>query len=162
MSSKIKLKIGPVEVECEGSEDFLKSELPELLKLALSIHKEHAAIPPADEERADPKAKAKGKSGETVQMSVKSVAAKLSASTGPEIIMAAVASLALMKGKEAFPRQEILDEMKLAAGYYKASMRGNLSSSLKGLVDSGDLIEQSSEVYTIPPEKLAEIEARLK
>jgi hypothetical protein len=55
-----------------------------------------------------------------------------------------------------------LDEMKLAAGYYKASMRGNLSSSLKGLVDSGDLIEQSSEVYTIPPEKLAEIEARLK
>lgn len=160
MSSKIKLKIGPVEVECEGSEDFLKSELPELLKLALSIHKEHAAIPPAAEERADPKPK--GTSGQTVQMSVKSVAAKLSASKGPEIIMAAVASLALMKGKEAFPRQEILDEMKLAAGYYKASMRGNLSGSLKGLVDSGDLIEQSSEVYTIPPDKLAEIEARLK
>jgi hypothetical protein len=51
------------------------------------------------------------------------VAAKLGASSGQEVLMAAAATLVICKGMERFTRQELLNEMKSACGYYKASFR---------------------------------------
>lgn len=40
MTSKIRIKLGPVEVEYEGNEAFLKDELPDLLSAVARLHKE--------------------------------------------------------------------------------------------------------------------------
>lgn len=40
MTSKIRIKMGPIEVEYEGSENFLKEELPELLGTVSNLYKE--------------------------------------------------------------------------------------------------------------------------
>ena len=39
MESKIKIKLGPIEVEYEGSESFLKQELPALIKTVTELFK---------------------------------------------------------------------------------------------------------------------------
>ena len=38
MNTKLRIKMGAVEVEYEGSDDFLKKELPGLLKAVLALH----------------------------------------------------------------------------------------------------------------------------
>lgn len=43
MSSKLRIKIGDVEIDYEGTEEFLKQELPQLLKTAMELHKSEGA-----------------------------------------------------------------------------------------------------------------------
>ena len=38
MNSKIRIKLGPIEVEYEGSEAFLKEELPQLLTAVSDLY----------------------------------------------------------------------------------------------------------------------------
>ncbi len=39
LSSKLRIRIGEVEIDYEGTEEVLKQELPELLKTAMELHK---------------------------------------------------------------------------------------------------------------------------
>jgi hypothetical protein len=39
MTSKIKIKMGAIEIDYEGSEEFLKEELPSLLKTVSDLYK---------------------------------------------------------------------------------------------------------------------------
>jgi hypothetical protein len=43
VASKLRIRIGEVEIEYEGSDEFLKEELPELLKTAMELRKTAAA-----------------------------------------------------------------------------------------------------------------------
>ena len=40
MTSKIRIKLGPIEVEYEGTESFLKEELPQLLEAVANLYKQ--------------------------------------------------------------------------------------------------------------------------
>lgn len=82
MSSKIRIKIGEIEVEYEGTEEFLKKELPELLKTVSELYRPLNAgggstfVPPSN-----------------LQLSTANIAAKLDAKTGPDVVIAACAHL---------------------------------------------------------------------
>jgi hypothetical protein len=75
MASRLKIKIGPVEVEYEGEEKFLKEELPALLKAVSNLHKASGLDLNEDTREPDAGAGASGRSTNHLTTSV--VASKL-------------------------------------------------------------------------------------
>lgn len=157
MESKIRIKLGPIEVDYEGSESFLKQELPILIKTVTEMSKS------LNIKLEDPNSgsKSSGRAGQTVQLSTKSIAAKLSCSSGPELIIAAAAHFALVKEQDTFSRKELLKEMQATTGYYKSSYSKNLSAYLKTVLTDGSLTEPTTGNFSLSAKKLEEMRRQL-
>jgi hypothetical protein len=151
MSSKIRIKIGEIEVDYEGAEEFLKKELLDLLKALAELHEANPHAVLSKQFSGSPELK----------LSISSIASKLGVKKGPELILAACAHIALVQGKTAFDQKDILTEMKKAAGYFKQSYMKNLTNYLRALVKNGTLTEPTSGTYSIFNEKLTEIRTKL-
>lgn len=142
MTSKIKIKMGEIEIEYEGSEDFLKEELPELLSAVSDLYKKSAPSPNGDNDS--------GFAGSTdIQGTTANIAAKLGGSTGPDLAMASAVRLTLVLGKEKFQRKELLEEMQTATAYYKTSYSSNLTTTLNKLVKNDKLMEPAKDTYSL-------------
>jgi hypothetical protein len=158
MDTKLRIKMGSIEVEYEGSDEFLKKELPELLKGVLELHAKAGGVDESGRDNAsDVGSKPDGHKG---RVSPSTAAVKLKASSGPELALAAAISLAT-EGKDSFTRTDLLNAMKQAKSHYKASHRGNLSGSITSLVKGGDLLDQGSNTYALSSQKRKELEAAL-
>lgn len=155
MESKIRIKLGPIEVEYEGSEAFLTQELPDLIKTISELYR--ASNIPIKEEDGESKGGGRGK----VQLSTGSIAAKLSCASGPELLLAAAAHLTLARGTETFTRQQLLTEIRTAKAYYKKSYNANLTTLLNGLVKGGKFNEASTGTYSLSADARKEMEGRL-
>src|SRR5574337_109632 len=152
MNSKIRIKVGDIEVEYEGAEEFLKKELPELLKTVTSLH---VVVPSSG---ASPRViYSKG----DIKLTTGNIAAKINCDSGADLVIAACAHFHFVQKKETFDRREILREMKTATSYYKSSYSNNLSGSLKTLVQDGKLIEPSSSVFSLPASTIQDLNAKL-
>ena len=161
MTSKIRIKMGDVEVEYEGSEDFLRDELSELLSGVMELHAKHTeTVPPAS---PDLPAVARGTAatGGTLQGTTNTIAAKLSVNSGAELIIAAVARIKFVEGQETASRATILKEMQSASSYYKQSYSKNLSKYLKTLVSEERLREVSKETYSLSAPEIQKLQGRL-
>ncbi len=157
MSSKLRIRIGEVEIDYEGTEEFLKQELPSLLKTAMELHKAAGGSAAS---------KTSGTGGKKEQAAVGSlttgtVAARLKAKSGADLLIAAAAHLALVARKETFSRQQLLTEMQDATAYYKKSYSNNLSKSLSGAVTDGKLQETAKNTYALSAGTRGELEAQL-
>ena len=158
MTSKVKIKAGAIEVEFEGSEEYMKDELPALVELLYSL----SPIDEISEEEESIELQAStDTSKQKLQMTTNTIAAKLNAKKGGDLILAACAHLALVKGADTYTRSNILAEMKLATNYYKTTMNKNLSSSLKTLVKQGKLLETSTDTYALHASTKTTIETTL-
>lgn len=154
MESKIRIKLGPIEIEYEGSETFLKQELPDLIKTVTELSKS------AEVDTIDVSDKGGAGTGK-IQLSTTSIAAKLSCSSGPDLITAAAAHLTLVKKAKTFTRKQLTDEMRTASGYFKATYRDNLTSSLKRLLRKDILNEPSTGHYSLTESAQKELGAKL-
>jgi hypothetical protein len=156
--SKMRIKMGEIEVEYEGSEDFIKQELPEILGAVSKLYQNSglvrsaASIPIA--------AQPTGTASPIQSLSVTTIAAKLPCKSGPDLILAAATRLS-RDGVTSLSRQSILDEIKLATGFYKATYRSNLSNYLLTLVKEGKLQETAKDTYALSASTKTEIEAKL-
>jgi hypothetical protein len=159
MSSTIKLRIGPIELECSASEEFLKEELPTLFASMATMYREHFVTSEDGPNEAN-QPKTDEKPSVDDPMSVASIAARLKVESGPDLIVAACISLSRL-GKSTFSRKEITDEMKKASSYYKKTYLNNLTSYLQSLVSSTKLLEQTTGVYALQAKCKSELEARL-
>lgn len=157
-TSKIKIKMGPIEVEYEGSESFLKEELPEILKAVSELYKETGGkieIPASDENSNSNDSSG----GHAIQGTTGSLAAKLGVKSGPDLIIAAAAQLTFVQGKEKFTRKDVMSEIKEASAYYKSSYGSNLTTYLNGLVKDGTFLETSKGVYALSANKATQIKS---
>ena len=157
--SKIKLKVGQVEVEFEGSESYLKEQLPSLVELLCSYAPEETHDFEVEEEDILPESKDPAK--KKFELTTNTIAAKLNVNSGPELVLAACAHLSLVKGADTFHRKNILAEMKLASNYYKKTHGKNLSQSLKALIRDGKIIESTQDVYALNASTKKTLETRL-
>ena len=82
MNAKLRIKMGAVEVEYEGSDDFLKKELPELLKAVPELHA-NAADEPESEDKPDDLDPDKGRA-RRAKLSTSTAAAKLGSKSGSD------------------------------------------------------------------------------
>ena len=161
MSTKVKIKIGSVEVEFEGSEEFLKSELMTLVSSISDIYK---AVP-ADISAPPPSFHIPNEQEEQktiIQWSTDTIASKLSCKTGPDLVIAACAHLMFVAGKKSFTRKEIHEKMKTATAHYKDSFSGgNLTRYFKSLIKKGTLNELAGKTYALSQKTLTELRQRL-
>lgn len=156
-SIKLKLKTAHVEIEYEGSEEFLRSDLLGLINEVAEIHK---ATPPMTPP-LPPTTNQNSSSGQTINLSVNSIAAKLNVATGPDLVLAACAFLTLAANRETFNRKDILDAMKSAATFYKKSYSNNFTNYLDGLVKDSKILQQANDVYALPVLVRNDMESRL-
>lgn len=156
MSSKIRIKIGSVEVEYEGPEEYLKKELPNLLEAVLKLSKEIGIAETTN--NASTFADSNGK----VQGTTETLAAKLASKSGGDLLEAAAAQLTLVQGKSPFNRGQLLSEMQGATSYYKKTYSKNLSSYISTAVKDGALMETSKYNYALGAEIKKTLEARLR
>lgn len=159
MTSKIRIKMGEIEIEYEGTEAFLKEELPDLLKAVSDLYKSSApliaTIPKSTSSTANVI------SNKKIEGTTATLAAKLGGGTGPELIMSAAARLHFVSGREKFHKKDISEEIRSASNYFKASYASNLVSLLNGLVKSGKLMEPSKDNFSLSAESLKDIGAKL-
>jgi hypothetical protein len=165
-TSKIRIKLGAIEIEYEGSEVFLKEELPQLLSTVSDLYtKSHASLAPRssdpDAESDLPGVSTNGDAKPKLEATTGSIAAKLASKSGSDLVMAAAARLTFVLQLQTFSRQKIIDEMKTASAYYKSTYVNNLSKSLNVLVKDGKLNEPSQGNYALTAASLKELEQRL-
>lgn len=162
MSSKLRIRIGEVEIDYEGTEEFLKQELPQLLKTAMELHKASGATPASDGNKKKDGAAAGGGGGAALSLTTASIAAKLGSKSGSDLLTAAAAHLALVKKTEPFSRQQLLDEMQSATSYYKSSYSPNLSKYIKTAIQKeGPLSETAKNMYALKAAARADLEKKL-
>lgn len=162
-TTKLRMKMGQVEVEYEGSEQFLKDEVPALMSAVADLR---ASSTGDDEDdgagsAADTTNPGAAAQGGTLTGTTATLAGKLKVNSGPELILAACARLTMVRGEPQFKRKQILDEMRSASGYFKSSYSDNLSKYLKTLVKSGSLVEVSQGVYALNATKREQLEKQL-
>lgn len=147
MTSKVRIKLGPIEIDYEGSEEFLKEELMNLVNSVSQLYKQSGLASPGGSGSAGG---SRGSDGlKTIQGTSTTIASTLGVKSGPDLVLAACARLTFVSNKETFSRKEILDEMKTASGYYKTSYRANLSQYLNSLVSDKKLLETSTDNYSL-------------
>ena len=162
-TAKIRIKMGPIEIDYDGTEDFLKQELSSILMAVSTLYRDAGSAFQTQGVAAH--------TDNVVQqgplvavsnpgMSVKTVAAKLGIKSGPELILAAALRLS-RSGVANISRAKLLEEMKQATGYFKTNHTSNLSKSLLTLVKDGKLQETAKDTYALSNATLTELEARL-
>ena len=159
MASKIRIKMGDVEVEYEGSEEFLRDELKSLLSAVLDLHKEHGNSVLSDD-LSTKREKGVGSSNNFTG-TTNTVAAKLSSSSGTDLVIAAAAQLCLVSGNDSFNRATLLKEMQTAKSYYKTTYCNNLSKYLKSLVSTDRLREVAKDTYSLSAKERKTLETKL-
>lgn len=158
VSSKIRIRMGVIEVDFEGTESFLRDELPELLATVSRLHQEGGVIrsDPLDSPKSIPDTTSV--SGNTATTST--IATKLSVNSGPELIVAAAARLTF-SGVETFSRKQLIDETRSASAYYKKTYLNNLSKYLDTLIRSGRLSEISGDNFALTQAERKSVQAKL-
>src|SRR5689334_15090022 len=134
--SKIRIRMGDVEVEYEGPHSFLGTELPKLIATLTQLRpvtkSKQVDDKDDDDEGADDEPPASTSNGsKSVQATVGAIAAKLGVKSGPDLIIAAAAKLSIVDGLGSFARKDLLKAMRSATNYFKKTYRNNLSQYLK-------------------------------
>ena len=154
ITTKIRFKIGQLEVEYEGGDSFLKNDLSNLLDKMVDFSKEHSVTQFIDTSPDTKSAVSSTNGTQKIDLSTATIASRMGAKTGPDLAIAASTHLTFVKGKEVFTLAEIRAEMKGAKSYYNTSMGSNLSKNLKSLVKNKRLNETASDTYALTaPEK---------
>ncbi len=159
MESKIRVKVGSIEVEYEGTQEYIKNGLQDLLETLLSALPEDQfeekieSIEPLPE-TTDPSAK-------KIEMTTNTIAMRLNVKSASDLIIAACAHLTFVKGAATYTRGNILAEIKEANNYFKKSYTNNLSKSLGSLVKSDKLIERSKDTYSLSSSEKSRLEKEL-
>ena len=161
--TKIRLKIGEMEVEYEGKESFLKDDLSNLLDTMSGFFKVHRGAVESNDSPSGKKRSVEPNAAEPsrIDLSVNSIASRMNVKTGPDLAVAACGYLTLVKGRERCSRAELLAAMKEASSYYKATMGSNLSSHLGSLVKGSRLNQTASDAYALTANEKKKIEVCL-
>jgi hypothetical protein len=167
LNSKITIKLGKLEIEFSGSEDYIRNGLPELIDLLSSYSSEDCEddddnTVPSSVEEAEELPENPDPAKRKLQMTTNSISARLAAKTGPDLVLAACAHLTLVKGADTFERKNILAEMQTASNYYTKNYSSNLSKYLISLVKDNKLIERSQNTYALSANCKQEMESLLQ
>jgi|SRR5579871_2731915 len=156
MTSKIRVRMGDLEVEYEGEPAFLKDGL---LKLIQSVSEIRGTAPPdpAGVEAGETKPHTPGK----ITGSVNTLASRMGVKKGPELVLAALAHEELVLGKSTTTRKHLIAQMKGATTYCRGSYIGNLTSALNGLLRTRAINEPSAGTYALSEKTKKALEAKL-
>jgi hypothetical protein len=160
--TRFRMKLGAAEIEYEGSSEFLKEQILPTVAQMIAIAESRT-----DLQRVPLLAQVeKSAAADTHQMcgaqhSTSTIAGLTNADSASELALAAAAHLTLFQKKDRMMRNEILDEMKLATAYYKASFASNHSNTLKMLVKADRLRSVATDTYSLSAKEKKIMEEKL-
>jgi hypothetical protein len=165
-TSKIRIKLGAIEVEYEGSEAFLKEELPALLAAVAELHQKsggnlttgESSSPIAGQDGTAPNG---APPGAGIQMTTGAIASRLQVKSGPELIIAAAANLVIVQNQVPFSRKRLIEQMRSATAFFKENYVSNLSKALQTLLKEGKLNESSKDMFALTHACEQELRVRL-
>ena len=140
----IAIKVGQIEVTYEGDQTYIDDGLPKLLARLGDMP---AFVSKSVAQQTD-RAVALGDA--TLGHTTSQIAQLMSASTGPDLAMAAMAHLTLVKGQPKVARSDILAEMKGATAFYSENYSSNLSSILNGLIKKKQISPIGANIFGLP------------
>jgi hypothetical protein len=159
---KIKIKMGAVEIEYEGSSDFLKQEMFDLVEAVSKLHNSSVNFGSDDLTLADgSKNNTANISGGKIEGSCNEIAKKLGANGGPDLIFAAAAKLYFVDEKERFSADQIRAEMNSASNYVNTAMKSNFNKNLKSIVRKDRLKDLGSNNYSLSAAEIDEVRAKI-
>lgn len=166
VTAKVRIRAGAVEFEYEGETEFAVSDIKELFSYFETLFKVPSITAAGSEVEqdvsqadVDVSARTRGHRSNS-KLHVNSVASALDAKTGPDVAIAAAATLQILEGKEIFSRNDLIESMKKATKYYNKNMLSNLTKIISGLV--GEEFNQISEgSYSLSASALRALEAKL-
>lgn len=159
MNGKVRIKFGDMEIDFEGSEQFLKDEFLELIKTIHGLAKESGVdIFQKNMRQTD----SVGNTDSVAGLGINTIAQKLGVSTGPDLTMAAAIKLDLVDGKTKFTTKELTSEMRKATSYFKETYAKNTTSNLSSLIKAGKLNDVGSGNYSVPANVKGELTAKFK
>jgi hypothetical protein len=166
VAARVRIKAGPVEFEYEGETELGLADIKDLFTHIETLFKV-PVLAEGGQSHSAPAAAPAGNGAAPAapatpgqKLHINSVAQKLKAKSGPEVALAAAATLQIMDGKQTFTRPELLDVMKKATMHYKDSMSGNLTKILSTLVGS-KFNQVSDGVYSLTSDAYQELAAQL-
>lgn len=161
MQASIKLEVGPLSVNYKGTQDFIDDGLTALIQNVLDAT-EAAGLaldsPTTGDKSVQPPEHTQSPSSPIQHVSTSTIASKIGASSGPDLIVAALGHLELVKGTSPAQRQDIAEEMKGASAYYKNTYVSNLSSYLTGLVKKGTINQVGTKTYALTAAERSKME----
>lgn len=95
------------------------------------------------------------------RLSIASIAARLNAKTGPDLAIAAAATLQIYQEQESFTRKQLLETMKSAKSYYKNVMSKNLTHTLTGLISSKRINSIGSDEMSLSATEMDSLREKL-
>ncbi|TAM76243.1 hypothetical protein EPN44_05870 [bacterium] len=156
MSTKLRIKCGAIELDYEGEIAFGKTDVLGMLE-TLSKLKPVEAVPSVTNEQQP----TNGRPAKTGVRSTSDIAKKLSVVGGPDMIMAAAASLHFLSKKTEFTTKDLTATMREAKEFFKRSYASNAVASVGRLVKSDDLRALGGERYALSDKSLQSMESRL-
>lgn len=165
---KIRLRRNELEIEYEGRESFLVSDLSKVLGGMSELLAEQGAAPvpgpsPNVGEVVDPGQKSTPQpSNRAISATTQILASRMQVDSGPKLTLAAIAHLVFVGEKETFTRAEILAEMREATRYYRKTYSVNLNRTLGGFVEKGRLNERETGTYALSASEREQIETTLR
>lgn len=170
MPSKLKIKMGHIEFEYEGDTQFDKDAIKDLFTHLESLvgvtpgtFLEGPASGSGDGGGALGGSLGVGQNGgdELSNLAANTVAARLGVKTGPELAIAAAATLQIAQGKDSFTRKQLLEVMQSAKTYYKTSMGSNLGAALSTLVGTKRINALNNNEMSLPAAEIASLRAKI-
>ena len=154
-TTRISFKFGNFEVDCHGSEEFLKSSMVDMVTqiLDLCCKKQEAitSIYPPNPPSTSPTDANGTDTGQTeIDKSINTIALDMGVKSGPDLIMAAVAYYCLVKGHKTVTRDDIAEGIKTATSFYNTNHTSNLTKNIKTLVKNKRLHLHSKDTYALP------------
>lgn len=161
MNTKIRIKVGDVEIEYDGEAEFLKQELPKLLNSVMDLRPGRTArMDASDKVHAKQHKVLDGAS--QLSLTTNSIAAHLDAKSGSDLLEAAAAHLVLVEQIEPFSRAQLLEAMKSATSYYSKNHASNLSRYIKQAIQKdGPLSERAKNSYALSANARKSLEQKL-
>lgn len=137
----------------------MKEDLPKLLKTAVELHEAAGRLQGGNGD--DEQQRGKTTSTKMPSLTTGSIAGKIGAKSGSDLLLAAAGHLALVKKRDTFSRQALHDEMKSATAYYKKNYSTNLSSYLKTALKDGPLSETAKDTFALTAAAREDLEKKL-
>ncbi len=155
--SKIRIRVGNIEIEFEGSEEFIREQIPEILQDVAEI----GTIPLGKEQEEIADELPQEEHDKFANLSTTTIARKLGAKTGKDLAIAASAYLTFVENEPAFHRRKILEAMKSATPYYQQNYSKNLSRYFQQLVKDGTLNITASGTYALSAKARKDLEQKI-
>lgn len=152
MEAQVSITAGSVTIDYNGSQEFIENGLIDLLKKAVDLAMSNGmplSLPAPSGSGHSNTGVVVGETPKLQHFSTSTIASKRSVSSGPELIIAAMGHLQLVKGDDTVQRHDIATEMKSATAYYKSTYVSNLTSYLQSLVKAGRINQITDKTYAL-------------